>query len=226
MLIVEDSEEDALLLLRELKRGGYEPEYERVETDGAMRTALASGPWDVIFSDYRMPGLRASGALQMAREAGSEAPFILVSGRVGEDVAVEAMKSGVYDYVMKDNLARLCATVERGLQETEARREQWRAAAKLRPSAATLDAVGITTDPFLGVAAGWVASVRTLPWRLGDASGASRAYIFENHADESGEVWGTQRYEWVAAGVSTQSENPLMQAIPYRPPDTAGGWRC
>lgn len=119
VLIVEDSENDALLLLRELERGGYQPEYERVDTPEAMKKALDGGSasWDVIFSDYHMPRFRAPEALELAHEAGSEAPFIVVSGRIGEEVAVDLMKAGAYDYVMKDNLARLCATVERGLEE-------------------------------------------------------------------------------------------------------------
>jgi PAS domain S-box-containing protein len=133
---VEDSENDALLLLRELERGGYQPEYERVDTPEAMKKALDGGSasWDVIFSDYHMPRFRAPEALELAHEAGSEAPFIVVSGRIGEEVAVELMKAGAYDYVMKDNLARLCATVERGLEEFRERRERKRAEKELRES--------------------------------------------------------------------------------------------
>ena len=135
VLIVEDSEDDALLLLRELERGGYQPEYERVDTSEAMKKALAgSASWDVIFSDYYMPRFRAPEALELAREAGSEAPFIVVSGRVGEEVAVEVMKAGAHDYVMKDNLVRLCATVERGLDEIRERRARRRAEKELRES--------------------------------------------------------------------------------------------
>jgi sigma-B regulation protein RsbU (phosphoserine phosphatase) len=82
VLIVEDSEEDCLLVLRELERGGYEPFHERVDTPEEMQRALAErGPWDVVLSDWRMPRFSGIGALEMAREAGSEAPFIIVSGR-------------------------------------------------------------------------------------------------------------------------------------------------
>ena len=128
VLIVEDSEDDARLILRELERGGYEPIHERVETPEAMQRALAEGgPWDVVLSDWQMPRFEAPEALAMFRTTGSEAPFIIVSGKVGEEVAVEGMRSGAHDYVMKDNLTRLCATVERGLEEAEARRERRRA---------------------------------------------------------------------------------------------------
>jgi PAS domain S-box-containing protein len=128
VLVVEDSEDDALLIVRELERGGYEPVHERVDTPEAMRRALdEGGPWDVVLSDWQMPRFEAPEALAMFRAMGSEAPFIIVSGKVGEEAAVEAMKAGAHDYVMKGNLTRLCATVERGLEEAEARRERRRA---------------------------------------------------------------------------------------------------
>ncbi|MDQ3286329.1 MAG: PAS domain S-box protein, partial [Actinomycetota bacterium] len=135
VLIVEDSENDTLLLLRELDKGGFELEHDRVDTPEAMRRALAEGgPWDVVLSDWQMPRFSGTGALEMSREADSEAPFIIVSGKVGEEAAVEAMKAGAHDYVMKDNLTRLCATVERGLEEAQARRERERAEKSLKES--------------------------------------------------------------------------------------------
>ena len=128
VLIVEDSEDDALLLLHELERGGYEPEHERVETPEAMGRALAEGgPWDVVLSDWHMPRFEAPEALAMLLETNPEVPFIIVSGKVGEEAAVEAVRAGVHDYVMKGNLARLCVTVERGIQEAQARKERMRA---------------------------------------------------------------------------------------------------
>ncbi len=134
VLIVEDSEDDATLLVRELKKGGFEPEYERVETPEAMRSALDDSGWDVILADWRMPRFSALRAMEMARATCPRTPFIIVSGEVGEEAAVEAMRSGATDYVMKDNLVRLCATVERGLEEAEARRERERAEKSLRES--------------------------------------------------------------------------------------------
>ena len=135
VLIVEDSEDDALLVLRELRRGGYEPTSERVDTPEAMRLALAEGePWDVVLSDWRMPRFSATEALNTLRKAGSEAPFIVVSGKVGEEAAVEAVKAGAHDYVMKDDLARLSATLGRGLEEAEAKRERQRAEKSIKES--------------------------------------------------------------------------------------------
>jgi CheY-like chemotaxis protein len=95
VLIVEDSEDDALLLLRELERGGYELIHQRVDTPEAMRRTLAvSGLWDVVLSDWQMPRFSATEALAMLRETDPEVPFVIVSGKVGEEVAVEAMRSG------------------------------------------------------------------------------------------------------------------------------------
>ncbi|MDP8950896.1 MAG: PAS domain S-box protein [Actinomycetota bacterium] len=218
VLIVEDSEDDALLVMRELKRGGYEPIHERVQTAEAMQKALAgpSSLWDVIISDYHMPRFAAPEALRMWREAGSKAPFIVVSGKVGEEVAVEAMKAGAYDYVMKDNLTRLCTTVERGLEEAEERRERKRAQRELRRREAILRAVGFSAERFLSEVPGWEESIEEVLEQLGHATEASRVYVFENYAGEDGEVWGNMRYEWVDQGVSSQINNSLMQAIPYR----------
>ena len=132
VLIVEDSEDDALLILRELRRGGYEVRHERVDTSEAMEEALNREPWEVVISDYYMPRFRAPEALALLRRRGSDVPFVIVSGKVGEELAVEAMKAGAYDYIMKDNMTRLCAAVERGLEEVEVRRERKRAEEKYR----------------------------------------------------------------------------------------------
>ena len=122
VLLVEDSEEDSLLLLRELCRAGYTPHQRRVETACDLRQALQDESWDVILSDYRMPAFDAPGALEVLHESGQDIPFIIVSGKIGEDLAVAAMKSGANDYLMKGNLARLVPAVERELREAEERR--------------------------------------------------------------------------------------------------------
>jgi PAS domain S-box-containing protein len=219
-LLVEDSEDDALLLLRELRRGGYEPEYERVDTPEAMRRVLdGSAHWDVIFSDYNMPRFGAPEALALAREAAPQTPVIVVSGKVGEDAAVATLKAGAYDYVMKSNLARLCATVERSMQEAEERRERRRAEKELERRDAILEAVRFAADRFLGEATGWEESVRAVLGRLGEATGVSRVYIFENHAGPGG-LWNAQRYKWLAPGVSPGS--PATD-FPYRD-DGSGRW--
>ena len=108
VLLGEDSSDDALLLLRELRRGGYaKVVHERVETPEAMEEARGREPWDVVISDYYMPRFRAPDALALLRGRGSDAPFIIVSGKVGEELAVEAMRAGAHDYIMKHNMRRL-----------------------------------------------------------------------------------------------------------------------
>ena len=141
MLLVEDSEDDALLIVRELRRGGYEPYWERVETPETMKEALAGSNWDVIVSDHQMPRFRSLEPLAIYRQSGSEAPFVFVSGTIVEGLAVEAMKAGAHDYVMKGNLARLHATVERGLKEAEERRKRRQVEEELRASEAELRAL-------------------------------------------------------------------------------------
>ena len=124
ILIVEDSEDDCLLLLRELRRGGYDPVYERVETAAAMREALEQRQWDIVISDYVLPKFSGLVALKMLKESGLDLPFIIVSGNIGESIAVHAMKAGAHDYILKGNLTRLVPAVERELREATVRRER------------------------------------------------------------------------------------------------------
>jgi signal transduction histidine kinase len=126
VLIVEDSEDDAVLLARELRREGYEPVMERVETAEAMADALASGPWDLVLADYNLPRFGAPAAMAMLKQSGLDVPFIIVSGAIGEETAVAAMKAGAHDYVMKDRLARLVPAVQRELREAQDRRQRRR----------------------------------------------------------------------------------------------------
>jgi PAS domain S-box-containing protein len=123
VLIVEDSEEDTLLIVRELKRGGFDPIHERVETAEAMKAALFTETWDLILADYAMPHFSGLEALKFSKESELDLPFIIVSGSIGEDVAVEAMKSGAHDYIMKNNLARLVPAIQQELREAEVRRK-------------------------------------------------------------------------------------------------------
>ncbi len=124
VLFVEDSEDDASLLLHALRKGGYEPAARRVDTGPAMSQALAEATWDIIISDHRMPGFNATEALELLQKTGSDIPFVIVSGSIGEEIAVSAMRSGAKDYLMKGNIARLCAVVERELREVEVRRQR------------------------------------------------------------------------------------------------------
>jgi len=123
-LVVEDSEDDTKLLLRELRRGGYEPIHTRVDTPEAMQTALTVQRWDIIFSDFTMPHFNAFDALALLRKIGLDLPFIIVSGTIGEDRAVIAMKAGAHDYILKGSLKRLIPAVDRELREARIREER------------------------------------------------------------------------------------------------------
>jgi light-regulated signal transduction histidine kinase (bacteriophytochrome) len=123
VLVVEDSEDDTALVMETLKESGYEPVYQRVETLEEMETALRQQQWDLVISDYTMPCFGAPGAMQLIKQAGLDIPFIIVSGSIGEETAVAAMKAGAHDYLMKDNLSRLTPAIEREIQEAARRRE-------------------------------------------------------------------------------------------------------
>jgi two-component system cell cycle sensor histidine kinase/response regulator CckA len=126
LLIVEDSEDDAALLLRELQRGGYDVHYDRVDTPAAMISALENQKWDLVLSDHSMPHFTGVDALRVLRAKGSRIPFIFVSGTIGEETAVSALKNGAQDYLMKANLKRLVPAVQRELREAEQRQERER----------------------------------------------------------------------------------------------------
>src|SRR5271157_4388532 len=124
VLIVEDSEDDALLIIRDLKKGGYSPVYERVETVAAMKKALQEKQWDIILCDYKMPKFNAPSAIAILKEASIDIPLIIVSGTIGEDVAVECMRLGAQDYIMKGKLSRLCPAIARELKDAEVKNRQ------------------------------------------------------------------------------------------------------
>ncbi len=141
VLIVEDSEDDARLVVNGLRRGGYEPDWERVDSPEAMKAALTSRRWDLIISDYLMPQFDGFAALDLFKSSGQDAPFIIVSGNIGEDIAVDAMRAGVHDYIMKDNLKRLVPAVDRELREAGNRRARKAAQDELAAATALLEKV-------------------------------------------------------------------------------------
>jgi PAS domain S-box-containing protein len=122
VLLVEDNEDETLLLVRELEAAGYEVSWKRVETAAEMSAALTTGGWNLVLSDYAVPGFGAPAALQLLRKTGLDLPFIIVSGTVGEASAVEAMQAGAHDYILKENLRRLAPAVGRELEQARSRR--------------------------------------------------------------------------------------------------------
>lgn len=127
VLIADDCEDDALLLVRELRKGGYQPQFERVETREDMEKALEQRHWQLIITDHSMPGFNSVDVLEMVKRTSMDVPVIIVSGTIGEETAVHAMKTGAHDYIMKDNLARLIPAIERELRDADTRRARQQA---------------------------------------------------------------------------------------------------
>lgn len=144
VLLVEDSKDDADLILFELNEGGFDTVCERVETETAMRAAMTGGSWDVVLSDFNLPQFSSRKALAVLREADADVPFIIVSGCIGEESAIALMKEGVSDFVMKDKLARLIPVIERELREAAMRREHRMTQEMLRTNEKLLN--GITSS--------------------------------------------------------------------------------
>jgi PAS domain S-box-containing protein len=136
ILMIEDSAIDAKLVVQELQRTGHPLEFERAETAGEMRAALDRTTWDAVIADWTMPKFTASAALAILKEKGLDLPFIIVSGTIGEETAVEAMRAGAHDYVLKDRLKRLAPAVDREIRECNDRRARRQAEAAFRESEA------------------------------------------------------------------------------------------
>jgi len=203
VLLVEDDENDALLILRELRTQGYEPLHERVDTAGAMQAALERGSWDIILSDHSMPAFSSGGALKIRRQMAPHLPMLLVSGTIGEEATVDAVKAGIADFVNKDNLSRLVPAIERVLREAEnrSRREQAEMSLmRLDAAINTIDETIIITDTQGIIQYVNPAFERTTGYSRDEALGASIHMLesgkhdrgFYRHMQQSialGEVW-------------------------------------
>jgi signal transduction histidine kinase len=148
-LIVEDWDSDAQLVVRELRRHGYEVEYERVETRPAMEQALAQQGWDIILCDYSLPQFNAMNALTTLKESGRDIPFFVISGTIEEESAVTALKAGAHDFMVKGRLARLIPAIEREMKEAEIRRAHRQAEAERINLTASLEVVNTELERFL-----------------------------------------------------------------------------
>jgi two-component system cell cycle sensor histidine kinase/response regulator CckA len=139
VLIVEDSENDALLLLEELKQKSYVPVFQRVETPDDFLAALKSRVWDAVICDYLLPEFSGPEALKLFKKEGLDMPFIVVSGVFGEDKAVDMMKAGASDYILKGNLSRLVPALEREMEAAQERRLRKRAEGAMQYLAAIVE---------------------------------------------------------------------------------------
>ena len=146
VLIAEDTPADAELVVCELLRAGFEPAWERVDTEAEFRARLHAG-WDIVLSDYDMPQFSGRRALEVLNESGLDIPFIIISGTIGEDIAVDVMKLGASDYLLKDRLTRLRPAIEQALEKGRLRRERKQTEAALRQSEAEFRAVS-EASPF------------------------------------------------------------------------------
>jgi PAS domain S-box-containing protein len=180
-LIIEDSENDTMLLLEELRQKGYSPVHERVEHAAAMTSALERRNWDVVISDYAMPEFSGPAALKLLREKKLDIPFIAVSGTYGEEAAVDMMKAGANDYITKANLSRLAPAIEREMEAAKSRRARADAENSVRHLAAivksTDDAIyGLNLD---GSVASWNrAAEKIFGYRDEEIIGHSIALLF------------------------------------------------
>lgn len=141
VLLVEDSADDAEMLLWTLQRGGYTTQHVQVENAAAMSAALDAGPWDLVITDYSLPQFSGIAALELFKSRNLDIPFIIVSGHIGEDEAVAAMKGGAHDYVMKRNLSRLIPAIDRELRDAATRAARREAEARLREQEVRLTAI-------------------------------------------------------------------------------------
>jgi signal transduction histidine kinase len=149
VLIVEDLDSDAQLILRELRHHGYDIDYERVETRPAMEQALARQGWDIILSDYSLPHFNAMQALATLKESGLDIPFLVISGTIDEETAVTALKAGAHDFLVKGRLARLVPAIEREMKDAETRRSHRQAEAERINLIASLEIVNAELERFL-----------------------------------------------------------------------------
>src|SRR5712692_3738916 len=184
VLLVEDAERDAELVLRQLKRAGLSCESRRVQTEPELRRSLLKFRPHIVLSDFAMPGFNGMDALRICRESDAEIPLIFVSGTVGEDIAVEAMKAGAADYVMKTNLGRLGPAVRREVREAQLRQGRWIAEMALRRAQTMAKLAHVITGPD-GSFESWS---ETLPELIGvDAARmpqSTREWLDILHADD------------------------------------------
>ena len=204
-LIVEDNPDDAVLVLRALQGAGFDVEHERVDAEGPLRRAIHDDRWDIVIADYRLPSFTGPEAYHIVRERNAHVPFILISGAVGEEIVVEAMRQGIDDYLMKDNLRRLPAAVERAIETSRERKRTQTVEEELRRSDAILQAIGLAAKRLLA-SPEWRLEIREVLAELGRSTAVSRVYLFSIR--DAGGIRASQEAEWVGPGVSPRESSP------------------
>jgi sigma-B regulation protein RsbU (phosphoserine phosphatase) len=218
ILMVEDSAEDAALLLAELKRKGYVTEHRRVESKADFLAALQSGSWDAVIADYVLPQFSGPEALQLLREQGPDLPFLMVSGVRGEEEAVAMMKAGANDYLMKGNLSRLVPALERELESAQARRQHKRAVGAMQYLAAIVESSedAIYGKNLNGVIVSWnPAAERLFGYSAEEIIGQSVLQLFPKHRrDEMLDILGGVRRGETMGIQETERRHKSGEIIP------------
>jgi PAS domain S-box-containing protein len=191
-LIAEDSAFDAFFLIRYLQNNGCPASHERVWDRATMEAALDRQPWDVVLCDYQMPGFGVMPALEILRQRGLDLPFIVVSGVIGEELAVDLMKTGAHDFIVKGRLARLIPAIQRELREAEARRERVLSQEKIAYLAAIVDSAeeAIVGQTIEGIITCWNAGAeRLFGYSAAEAIGQSAwVLVPEDRREEAGNL--------------------------------------
>lgn len=219
LLLVEDCDADAELIVAELRAHGYAPACQRVQTEPDFLAHLDSRPWEVIIADYRLPRFGAMRALEIVQGRRVDLPFIIVSGTIGEEVAVAAMKAGAHDYVMKGKLARLVPAVERELREAEVRRARARVEQEVRFQAHLLQAVGqavLATDAAGRISYWNRAAEQLYGWPAGEAQGRELEALVpaqEASAQSAAAADPEGRRNWSGERVLRRRDGSLLTAL-------------
>ena len=219
VLVVDDSEDDARMAVRSLERGGFEVQFERVDTAHAVEEAWSRQSWDAVIADYRMPQFTGLDALKIVRASGSDIPFVLVSGSVGEEIAVEAMRAGANDFVIKTNLSRLASILDRELRESASRSERKRAEQELQRFRMAMDVLPDSmylTDP---AAMRFVYLNNTACRRLGYSRDRLLQMDVNDVLPVGRELLRRGYDEVIAAG-----DRGLVQESPFAQSDGTKGW--
>jgi signal transduction histidine kinase/FixJ family two-component response regulator len=197
--MVEDSEDDALLIIEELRGSGYAPEWRRVDTATGLTAAFNDDAWDIVIADYTMPNFSAIDALALLKERKLDLPFIIVSGTIGEETAVAAMKAGADDYVIKENLARLAPAVEREMEDAEVRRQRKRAEEALIYRNRLERLITTISTFFINMVSDEVDDgINHALEQIGEFASVDRSYVFQFY--DSGRKMDNT-HEWCAEGI-------------------------
>jgi diguanylate cyclase (GGDEF)-like protein/PAS domain S-box-containing protein len=218
ILYIEDDIVTAARVQMQLDQYGYLVDLARDGIEGL--TKLKNHPYDIVAVDYHLPGMNGLQILRNLAESQFAIPSIMVTGAGNERVAVEAMKLGVGDYLVKDTdshyLELLPAVIESELEKQQLITEKQRIKEALHERDTILEAVSFAAEQFL-TCAHWVEPIQEVLARLGKAVTASRVYLFENHLHQDGVLLTSQRYEWVAQNITSQMDNPLLHNFSYYP---------